>query len=77
MALEHVADVGSACWISEHGGLQRLCGEPVPDRQGEQVDDFVDVRPDEMGAEDMLAFLLDQDLEAVGRLRRLPSREPR
>jgi hypothetical protein len=39
----------------------------VADRQAKEVDHFVDVRPDEMGAQDSAGILIDQCLKTVDR----------
>jgi hypothetical protein len=53
-------------------------GQAAADRKSEEVDDLVRIRPDQVGAENALAAVFDQDLEAVNRLgdaaRRVPVR---
>src|ERR1700730_9344818 len=63
--LKHVTDVRSAGRVGEDRRLQVFGREPVADRQGEHIDDLVGVRTDEVGTEDSLARVLDEDLEAV------------
>src|SRR5690606_5695517 len=74
--LQHGIEVGSAGRIGERGRFQRVGGEIVADGEGEQVDDLLGMRPYDMGTENALRSLLDQDLEAVDRFSSLEGGEP-
>lgn len=50
-------------WIGEHCLLENRRGQIVPDRQGEQVDDLIVVRPDEIGTENPLRPILDHHIK--------------
>src|SRR5437660_11342034 len=63
-ALQHVSDIRRAARIAEDRRLHLIGGKSRADCQSENVDDFVGVRPNEMGAEDALGSLLDQYLES-------------
>src|SRR5215510_13015709 len=73
---QHVADVRSTCWIRKDCGFQLLSRQALTDRQAEDVDDILRIRPDQMRAKDALASLLDEYFKAVGRFcdasRRVP-----
>ena len=73
---QHVADVGGAGRIGEHGGAKIGRGEAVADCQTENVDYLVGVRPHEMRAEDEVRVLVDQQLMAVDRLGEAAGGEP-
>src|SRR5713101_8805491 len=49
--LEHISDVRTPGRIGEHGRLQVIGRQAVADRQTKQIDHVLDVRPDEMRAE--------------------------
>src|SRR5713226_5988703 len=76
--LEHRSDVRSPGRIGEYGRLQVIGREAVADRQTKQIDHVLDVRPDQMRAENTPAVFLDNRLIAVHRLsnatRRIPVR---
>lgn len=48
----------------------------MPDRESEEIDDFIDMRSDEMSAKNSIRFFLDEDLEGVDSFRRLSCGEP-
>ena len=45
-SLQHVADIRGRSWIGKHRGFEIIDGEVVADREDEQVDDFISMRPD-------------------------------
>jgi hypothetical protein len=65
--LNHVANIRSPRRIGEHRRFQIVSGELVADRQAKEVDHFVDVRPNEMGAQDAAGVRIDQCLKTVDR----------
>src|SRR6266849_743220 len=78
--LKHRSDVRSPGRIGEHGRLQVIGRQAVADRQTKQIDHVLDVRPDEMRAENTAAVFLDNRLIPVNRLcdatRRVPVWHP-
>src|SRR5437879_12753462 len=74
--LKHMAEVGSSGRIGKRRRLQVIGRETVADRQAKQIDRLVDMRPDEMRAENSAAVFLDDRLVAVHRLRHAACRVP-
>src|ERR1700730_187203 len=74
--LEHGADIGGAGRVGEDRLLEIVCGQVVADRESKEIDDLIRMRPDQMGAENALAAVFDQGLEAVNRLGDAASRVP-
>src|SRR5712691_10840086 len=73
---KHVSDIGGTRRIRENRVPQILGREPVADRQGEDVDDLVCFRPDEVGSENAIAVFFDQHLESVDAFRDAPGGVP-
>src|SRR6267142_4513641 len=65
---DHVADVGGPGRIREHRRFQILRRQSLADGQSEDVDHLVDMRPDQVRAQDAVGPLFDEDLEPVGGL---------
>jgi hypothetical protein len=63
--LNHVANIRSPRRIGEHRRFQIVCSELGADRQAKEIDHFVDVWPDEMGAQDSAGVRIDQRLKTV------------
>src|SRR5260370_3190351 len=78
ISLKHRADVGGARRVGEDRLLQIVGGKVMAQRETKEVDDFIGMWADEMGAEDAPAALFDQRFESVHRLgdtaRRVPIR---
>src|SRR5258708_22819990 len=65
---KHVPDIRGARRISEYRVLQILCTPALATREREDIDHLVRVRADQVRAENALRAILDEQLEAVGRL---------
>ena len=65
MLWKHVRNIGSPGRIGEHHVLKIVDSEAGAYRQGEDIDDFIGVGADKVGAEDLLPLPAENDL--VGR----------
>ena len=63
--LQHIPYVGGPRRISKYRRLQILGGQTVTDRDTEQGDDLLGMRPNEVSAQDPIGVLFDQCLETV------------
>jgi hypothetical protein len=63
----HIPDIGGARRIGKHCCLQILGRQTVSYHEAEEIDDIFGMRPDEMGAQDLVGVLLDERLETVDR----------
>jgi hypothetical protein len=62
---EHVADIRRARRIRKYRLLDPISGQIIADRQGEDVDDLVGVRADDMCAENASGLIFHKGLVAV------------
>lgn len=56
---DHIADVRSACWVGEHGGLQISSREAMANSQAENIDHFIHMRTDQMSPKNVAGALFD------------------
>lgn len=75
--MDHVDDVVGAARVCPRDRVQRqvVHRQVVPDREGEDVDHLLDVRPDEVGPEDPAGVAVDQQFVADILLTDAPVRE--
>jgi hypothetical protein len=74
--LEHGADIRGPGRIGEDCILEIARCQAAADCQREDVDHLVNIRSDEVCAEDVVSLFLDEHLEAVDGLGDAPSRVP-
>lgn len=62
---DHVGDIRRASRITKYRVLQIVRDEAMPDREREEIDHLVHIRPDKMRAKDTAAVLFDDRLGAI------------
>src|SRR6202022_1646514 len=75
-SLQHVADIRSARWAGEDGGLELCGGDVMANRKAEEVDYFIDMGSNEMRAEDLVGIGIDKHLEPIHRFGQAARGEP-